>query len=267
MVVDAGLPRERRRSPPGPSSARRAGRQADQSRHTVPASAYPCAYDGHGGRRHPAVDPADAAPFSRRGHMPSGRWVLLWMRRRQGPWRSGSGGWTRQRSGRCATGAGAAWVTVARAASALAEPAFCGPLLAACAVTTASRVGWRRACAPCLVVASGAAARRALSKAVARPRPPADAWLTQSEGFSLPSKHTTLAALTAGACAGSLGAGGAVRYGLPLLAAAGAGASRVYLGVHWPSDILAAWMFAEGWLRLCESVPPASGGHSRTGFQ
>ena len=158
-----------------------------------------------------------------------------------------------------------AGVTVARAVSALAEPAFCGPVLAACAVGVAGRAGLRRACAPCLVVASGAVARRALSKAIARPRPPADAWLAEPEGFSLPSKHTTLAALTAGACARSLGAGGAARYAL--LAAAGAGASRVYLGVHWPSDVLAAWLFAEGWLHLSESVLPASGGHARAGIR
>ena len=39
---------------------------------------------------------------------------------------------------------------------------------------------------------------------VARQRPPAAIWLAEPEGFSLPSKHTTLAALTAGACACAL---------------------------------------------------------------
>ena len=158
-----------------------------------------------------------------------------------------------------------AGVTMARAVSALAEPTFCGPVLAACAVGMTDRVGWRRACAPCLVVASGAVARRAISKAIARPRPPADAWLEEPEGFSLPSKHTTLAALTAGACVRSLGADGAARYVVPVLAAAGAGASRVHLGVHWPSDVLAAWLFAEAWLQLSGSVLAASGSRPRAG--
>jgi membrane-associated phospholipid phosphatase len=137
--------------------------------------------------------------------------------------------------------------------SRLAEPAFVSALLAAFAAVAAERVGWRAACLPCLVVAGGAVARRRHSRVIARPRPPAEVWMTEPEGFSLPSKHTTLAALTAGACADSAGVRGAPRFVIPLLTAMGVGTSRVFLGVHWPSDVLAAWLFAEGWLGLAES--------------
>jgi membrane-associated phospholipid phosphatase len=137
---------------------------------------------------------------------------------------------------------------VARFVSTFGEPAVVYPALMAGVIIR--RAGWQRACLACVVVATGAEARRRLSRVIARPRPPAEAWLTEPEGYSLPSKHTTLAALTAGACVHALGIRGAPARAAPVVAAACVGASRVYLGVHWPADVIAGWLFAEAWLRL-----------------
>lgn len=140
---------------------------------------------------------------------------------------------------------------VAHAVSDLAEPAVAYPVLALAGVVAACRNGeWWRAGAPCLAVAGGAMARRRLSRLIARQRPPATAWLIEPEGFSFPSKHTTLAVLAAGATARALGVRGGPLRATTLLAAAGIGASRIYLGVHWPTDVIAGWLFAEGWLRV-----------------
>lgn len=140
--------------------------------------------------------------------------------------------------------------SAARAVSALAEPEVVYPVLAVAGLIAARRDGWRAAVTPCLVVAGGASVRRRLSRVIARQRPPEEAWLIEPEGFSLPSKHTTLAVLAAGAAARALGVRGPGGQAARLLAAAGIGASRVYLGVHWPSDVVAGYLFAEGWLRL-----------------
>ena len=147
-------------------------------------------------------------------------------------------------------GRSVAVVRAARAISALGEPGFVVLPIAAITAYAARRADWRQACVPVLVVTSGAAVRRLLCRAIGRPRPPAALWLTEPEGFSMPSKHASLAGLTAGACLGSTALGGLGRHAVVFLAVAGVGASRIYLGVHWPSDVLAAWIFVEAWLRL-----------------
>jgi hypothetical protein len=136
------------------------------------------------------------------------------------------------RADRAAMAAVPAWrtpsgVAAARAVSALAEPAFTGPVLAAAAVIAARRGGWRAAVLRALAVPAGVAARWLLSEMIARPRPPAAIWLAEPEGYSLPSRHTTIATLTAGAVGAAAGTKGLRRRAIPFLAAVGVGASRV----------------------------------------
>ena len=145
-------------------------------------------------------------------------------------------------------------VAVAKAISAVAEPPVAGPLLAAAGVIAARRDGWRAAALPLVAVPGGVAARRMLSDLIARPRPPAELWLAEPEGYSLPSRHTTLAALTAGAVAELAGLAAGPRRAVALLAAATAGASRVYLGVHWPTDVLGGWAAGTGWALACWAI-------------
>lgn len=156
-------------------------------------------------------------------------------------------------------------VRAARMGSSAGEPGFVLIPIAIATAIAVRRVGWRQACLPGLTVATGAAVRRILSRAIARPRPPDAIWLTEPEGFSMPSKHTSLAVLTAGACARSTTTSGLGRHGVPLLVAACVGSGRIYLGVHWPSDVLAAWLFAEGWLQLADCVSAASTAPAKSG--
>ncbi len=154
-------------------------------------------------------------------------------------------------------------VRTARTVSSLGEPRFVAISIAAATAMAMRRGSWQQACVPGLAVVTGAVVRRILSRAIARPRPPDAIWLTEPEGFSMPSKHTSLAVLTAGACVRCT-TSGLGRHGVPLLVAVCVGSSRIYLGVHWPSDVLSAWLFAEGWLQLADvaSAAPAKSGRA-----
>ena len=149
-------------------------------------------------------------------------------------------------------------IAVARGVSTIAEPAFISPLLATAAALAFRRSGWRDAKVPVLVVPAGVLVRGVLSELIARPRPPACLWLVEPQGYSFPSRHATLAALTAGALATTAGTAGVAAHAIPLAAAASIGMGRVYLGVHWPSDVLAGWLYAVAWLGLARLCMPGT---------
>ncbi len=74
---------------------------------------------------------------------------------------------------------------------------------------------------------------------------------------SFPSGHSMLSALTYLTC-GVLFARAQTMRRMRAFAIIGAialtflvGVSRVYLGVHWPSDVLAGWCLGAGWTALC----------------
>jgi undecaprenyl-diphosphatase len=105
---------------------------------------------------------------------------------------------------------------------------------------------------------------------VARPRPPMVLWLTRAGGFSFPSGHASQSAATFAALLLAVviwrprlrAPGWLIVVGL----AAGIGWSRVYLGVHWATDVLAGWCAAAAWVSLLigwRSAASLTGGSGR----
>lgn len=106
-----------------------------------------------------------------------------------------------------------------------------------------------------LCLAAGQLVRRGLMYSFARPRPPASGWALHADNWSFPSGHATTGALTAGLLLTALAlrhAGRPPRTAAALVLGWGAavGLSRVYLGVHWLSDVFAGWLLATAWLAL-----------------
>lgn len=102
--------------------------------------------------------------------------------------------------------------------------------------------------APVLCLAAGQLLRQGLMHAFGRPRPPRTDWAFTASGFAFPSGHAFTSALCAGLLALAVARAHprAARAAVVTAAlfAGSIGLSRIYLGVHWPLDVLGAWLLA-----------------------
>ena len=109
----------------------------------------------------------------------------------------------------------------------------------------------------------------ALKLVYSRPRPDAILQLSQTASPSFPSGHTiesTVVYLTLGAMIAHLTptVGGRIYVLAVSMAAAGlVGISRVYLGMHFPTDVLAGWAVGLAWALLCWVVARRVAGRAR----
>lgn len=94
---------------------------------------------------------------------------------------------------------------------------------------------------------------------VDRPRPPESVWLVEVGNASLPSGHATMSAAVVGALVVLAWPHlhGVWTWLVPtgaLLWIGGVGATRIYLGVHWFSDVVAGWATGFAWLAVCTGL-------------
>ncbi|MBZ9675164.1 phosphatase PAP2 family protein [Mesorhizobium sp. ES1-1] len=122
---------------------------------------------------------------------------------------------------------------------------------------------WTSALLVFVSIAGGQLLSSLLKLEVDRPRPELVSHLVTETSLSFPSGHAMLSAvtyLTLGSLASRFLHGRTARIyvlALAVMTTLLVGASRVYLGVHWPSDVLAGWCAGFAWAMVCWLVARA----------
>ncbi|KOT86623.1 membrane protein, partial [Streptomyces sp. NRRL F-5755] len=133
-------------------------------------------------------------------------------------------------------------------------------LLAVAVIALLCRRQWVPGCWVAVTAALGTALQQTLKALVDRPRPvwpdPVD-----SAGYAaFPSGHAMTAAVAGGLALWLLRLYGARRAwrrtaaALVAVSVAGVGLTRVYLGVHWATDVLGGWLLGGAWVAVAALV-------------
>lgn len=118
----------------------------------------------------------------------------------------------------------------------------------------------RNSIALILAVGSGVMLSSLLKYGFDRPRPDLVAYGTRIYTSSFPSGHAFMAAmvyLTVGIMLARKFEPRRLRIfilAISILVTLAVGASRIYLGVHWPTDVIAGWSIGAGWALLCATL-------------
>ncbi|WP_333840410.1 phosphatase PAP2 family protein [Novosphingobium sp.] len=177
--------------------------------------------------------------------------ILLWMRKH-----TGDHGWV---------------VAIARVVTVMGDNATLWIATAVAIGVCAIRRRWQWCAYLAGTTAGGAVIISAIKAAVNRPRPMIVSHLVDVQTASFPSGHAMDSAFVYGSIAIAIvaGAGGGRRWDLVVVAAMllvfAIGASRIVLGVHWPTDVAAGWAIGLGWTATVTQVfARRIGGGSRT---
>jgi undecaprenyl-diphosphatase len=142
-----------------------------------------------------------------------------------------------------------ALTAIMRSITALGSEYFLAPVAAFLVWRLAKRGERRTAYLLVTWILTAEAVLQLLKVLLHRPRPEVFFGLVPAETYSFPSGHSFVPVVYFGILAAILRAGPRGRAAV-IVAAALLGCSRVYLGYHYPSDVVAGWALAAVWLAM-----------------